>query len=235
MSNKLKQLENLLDNLQIVDLSYQLEVDMPSWPTQARYGRTKYESYEFGDLAIHYLIMMSEHTGTHIDAPYHFIPEGKSVEKLNLKQLIGPAIKINAVNLGKKELLTVEQIKKHERDEGEIKPGDSIFIRFGWDKKWDIQPNCRDFLNDWPGLSQKAAEYLVKKNVSLVGCDTLSLDVYGSEECPAHYQLLGNEIPIIENLNKLSLLPNRFYIFCLPMKLKEGSGSPIRVIALFDK
>ena len=78
-----------------------------------------------------------------------------------------------------------------------------MLVRYGWDERWATGPEGRSFLEDWPGLSGEAAGYLVEKGVALVGCDTLAIDVFTSEENPAHYALLGNEVYIVENLKNL--------------------------------
>ena len=80
-----------------------------------------------------------------------------------------------------------------------------------------------------------AAQYLVEKGVSLVGCDTLAIDAFGSEEHPAHYTLLGNEVYIVENLKNLDKLPSWSLFMAFPLKVKGGSGSPVRTLALMHR
>ena len=99
-------------------------------------------------------------------------------------------------------------------------------------RRWTTGPEGRRFLEDWPGLSGEAAEYLVGKGVSLVGCDTLAIDATVSTENPAHYALLGNEVYIVENLKNLDRLPPFCLFLALPLKIKGGSGSPVRAVAL---
>ncbi len=219
------------ENVKIVDLSYTLEEGMPAWPTQARYSATVYESYDYGDVAVHSGICMSEHTGTHIDAPKHFIRGGTPIDELDPGTVMGRGVTIHAEDLKPREVLTLERIHAFEKENGEITRGDIVMIRFGWDEKYALQPGCADFLKDWPGLSGEAAEYLVEKAVAVVGCDTLSLDAFGVEVNICHNILLGNGIPIIENICNLRLLPPFSYIIGLPNKFKGGSGSPIRLVA----
>lgn len=234
-NNFICMMQNVINHARIVDLSYDLEENMPAWPTQARYGSTVYESYDFGDAAIHSSVILSEHTGTHIDAPKHFIPGGCSIDQLDIKTVMGRGVTIVATNIGEKEVLTLAQIKEFEKQNSEIEPGDIIMIRFGWDAKWALQPYCGNFLKNWPGLSEEAAKYFVHKKVSAVGCDTLSLDAYGVKENVCHNILLGAGIPIIENINNLSNLPAFSYVIGLPNKFKGGSGSPIRMAAFVQE
>jgi kynurenine formamidase len=97
-----------------IDLSHTLEEDIPAYPTHARFGMTLYESYEYGDAARHYGLTLSEHTGTHMDAPLHFIPEGSAhygTDEIPLDRLAGRAATIEATDLGAGDLLDVKRIE----------------------------------------------------------------------------------------------------------------------------
>ena len=218
-----------------VDLSHTLEEDIPAYPTHARFGKTLYESYEYGDAARHYGLTMSEHTGTHLDAPLHFISEGPvhyGTDEIPLDRLAGRAATIEATDLGPGDLLMVRRIEAWEEEHGSIEAKDRVLFRFAWDRRWATGPQGRCFLEDWPGLSGEAAKYLVGKGVSLVGCDTLAIDAAVSTENPAHYALLGSEVYIVENLKNLDRLPPFCLFLALPLKIRGGSGSPVRAVAL---
>ena len=224
------------DGYEWVDLSHTLEEDIPAWPTHARFGKSPLRvDYAAGDVARHYGLTLSEHTGTHMDAPLHFIPEGPAhygTDEIPLDRLAGRAATIDATDLGAGDLFGVGRIEAWEEEHGHIEAGDRVLIRYGWDRRWTTGPEGRRFLEDWPGLSGGAAEYLVGKGVSLVGCDTLAMDAAVSTENPAHHALLGNEVYIVENLKNLDRLPP----FCLLPRVtaedKGGSGSPVRAVAL---
>jgi len=223
------------DGYEWVDLSHTLEEDIPAYPTHARFGKALYESYEYGDVAHHYGLTMSEHTGTHMDAPLHFISGGPAhygTDEIPLDCLAGRAATIEATDLGAGGLLGVGRIEAWEEEHGPIEAGDRVLIRYGWDRRWTTGPERRHFLEDWPGLSGEAAEYLVGKGVSLVGCDTLAVDAAVSTENPAHYALLGSEVYIVENLKNLDRLPPFCLFHAFPLKIKGGSGSPVRAVAL---
>ena len=199
MNNAIETMAELVGNqLKLVDLSHNLEVGMPSCLTHARFGRVQHEAIEYGDAFTHAALIMSEHTGTHMDC------------------------------------LPVEFIQAWEKEHGEIRAKDFVLFRFGWDKKWDVQPNCKPYEHDWPGLGQEASEYLKEKGVSVVGTDALALDAGDAVVCPAHDVLLGADIFILEALDKLDTLPPFCYIVALPLKVKNGSGAPTRVIALVE-
>ena len=223
------------DGYEWVDLSHTLEEDIPAYPTHARFGKTLYESYEYGDAARHYGLTMSEHTGTHMDAPLHFISEGPAhygTDEIPLGRLAGRAATIGATDLGADDLVKVGYIEAWEEEHAPIEAGDRVLIRYGWDLRWATGPEGRRFLEGWPGLSGEAAQYLVGKGVTLVGCDTLAIDAAGSTEHPAHYALLGSEVYIFENLKNLDRLPPFCLFLALPLKIKGGSGSPVRAVAL---
>ena len=228
----------LLGELEVVDLSHTLEEGIPAWPTHARFGRVLYESYELGDVAHHYGLTMSEHTGTHLDAPLHFIAEGPAhygVDKVSLDRLAGRAATIAATDLEPGDLLTVAHIRRWEKEHGPVAPRDKVLFRFGWDRLWGTGSDGRTFLEYWPGLGKDAAEYLVEKEVSLVGCDTAAVDASKTGGNPAHYALLGNEVCIVENLKNLGRLPPFCVFMAFPLKVRGGSGSPVRALAFVPR
>ena len=221
-----------------VDLSHTLEEGIPAWPTHARFSSVPYESQSLGDVATHHGFTISEHTGTHMDAPLHFVPEGPAhygTDEIPLQRLAGRAATIDATDLGAGDLLGRDRIEAWEREHGPIEPGDRVLFRYGWDERWATGAEGRRFLEDWPGLSGGAAEYLVGRGTALVGCDALAVDAAGSEENPAHHALLGNEVYVVENLKNLRLLPPFCLFVALPLKIKGGSGSPVRAVALVPR
>lgn len=227
----IEELVFICEKADVVDLTHTMEVGMPAWPTQARYSSVIYESYDYGDPAIHSGITLSEHTGTHMDAPKHFVKNGKSIDQLSVKTLLGRGVFVEADYIAPKETYPLNDMIDFEKENGEIRKGDIVMFHFGWDKKWSIQPNGGPYLKDWPGVSKEVAEYLKDKEVSAVGCDALSLDAFGADN-HCHHILLGNGIPIIENLVNLSLLPVFSFVIGLTNKFKDGSGSPLRIYAL---
>ncbi len=221
-----------------IDLSHTLEEGIPAWPTHARFSSTLYESQKLGDVATHHGLTISEHTGTHMDAPLHFAPEGPAhygTDEIPLERLAGRAATMDATNLGPDDLLGVDRIRVWEDEHGSIERGDRVLVRYGWDERWATGPEGRRFLEDWPGLSGEAAEYLVRKGVALVGCDTLAVDAAGSAENLAHHALLGNEVYVVENLKNLGTLPPFCLFVAFPLKIKGGSGSPVRAVALVPR
>lgn len=227
-------LEQFLENSVAIDMTRMLETGMPNWPTQPPFSAVTNESLEWGDGSYHRTITMSEHTGTHIDAGCHFVPGTKSIDEVPVTQIMGRAVNIDATDTPPRGDFSLEKLKEFEHKYGEIKAGDIVFFYFGWEEKYALKPGNKEYNKDWPGISTEVGTYLLKKRVKAVGCDCLALDADGSTY-PNHNILLGNDINILENVDKLSELPHFFTVIGLPFRLKGGSGSTLRLIAFVDK
>lgn len=221
------------ENMVLVDLTHKLEVTIPVWPTHPIFCHEVVESYDRGDVACNHSIGMSEHTGTHFDAPLHFIRGGAAIDRLSLNSFFGRMVKIDARDCRPCEAIGIDRIAAFERDHGPITAGDAVFFHFGWDRFWGDPADRQHFLRDWPGLSREGAEYLLQREVRAVGSDCLSLDCYGSTDFPAHRLLLGAGIPIGENFARLGEVPPLSFLITLPLPIVGGSGSPIRAVAGF--
>lgn len=219
-----------------IDLSHTLEEQMPVWPTLSKYYHTLWFSIHFGDDATAYQLVMNEHTGTHVDAPGHYMPPGhpehKWVDEVSVETWMGRAVLINCRELEPRSTVPASRVEDWEAEHGRIKTGDIVVFDFGWCAKWASRPDDTEFMKDWPGLGIECAGLLVERGVNAVGVDTLSPDVYASEGDPVHRTLLGNGVVIIENLANLDGLSPFFYLIALPLKIKDGTGSPIRAVAL---
>lgn len=230
-----KELTNKFNEMEIIDLTHYMETGMPVWPTHPPFYHNQVESVLQGDIASHFAISLGEHCGTHLDAPRHFFPNNISVDNVELRKFYGRALKIEATNKGELGLLTAEDLKQWENTHVIIEKNDIILIHFGWDEYWNVKPKSKKFLANWPGLSEDGAKYLYSKKVKAVGTDALALDVFGNDENPTHKVLLSNNILIIENLHNLKFLPDEVFFSTWPLKIKDGSGSPIRAVAFYSK
>lgn len=214
----------------LVDLSYTFEVGMPSWPTHPHYFSNAVEWYENGSYFNQ--VSFCEHNGTHLDAPAHFVPGGAGVDALEPAVFFSRALIVDLfADYGEEHWLTKAHLQDWETGHGEIQRGDMVFVRFGMDRKYALQPNQKPFLEKWGGVSKEAAEYLVEKGVGIVGTDTLCIDAYDNPDNDAHNVFLKNGVLVIENLARLHELPPAVGVAALPLKFKGGSGSPVRVIA----
>ncbi|HHT24878.1 MAG TPA: cyclase family protein [Clostridiaceae bacterium] len=223
---------------EIIDLSNQIQRRMPRYFSHPPFSLNVWTSKQFGDATNFNMIVGGEHCGTHVDASLHFFDKtegGKSIEEYSIDNFIGSCVRLLFPESTSETLITVEQIKSQEQEDDPIKEGDIVLFYFGWGKYFNDLSDQKRFLDDWPGLSKEAAEYLVEKGVKMVGCDTLAIDATKTmltREYPAHNVLLENEVLITECLANIDKLPYRSFYFGVPLNLKDGTGCPIRAFAV---
>lgn len=167
-------------------------------------------------------ITMRTHSGTHIDAPSHIIPNAKSLDKFPIDHFIGQAI---VLDCSKENSITLDFLKEKK---DKIKGCDFVLFYTSWQQKW----NSDDYFSDFPTLTAEAAKYLIQFKLKAIGFDHISADKMDSTELPIHNLLLENEILIIENLNNLDqLIAKQFELNCIPLKIENTDGAPIRAFA----
>jgi len=167
---------------------------------------------------------MGAHTGTHVDAPVHFIEGGSGADVLDLGILIGPAIVIDAT---KEERISAKSLENFEIDDG----AERVLFRTRNSEIWKSTPD--KFFPTFVGIPKDGAEWLVEKDVKLVGIDYLSIAPFHEAE-PTHKVLLEAGIIPIEGLDLSGIAPGSYFLVCLPLKIKGSDGAPARVILLQD-
>ncbi len=193
--------------MQFLDLTMHLNDTMSVYPGDVRPIIEHLES----DGIKHMRLVISSHHGTHIDAPAHMIPGGKTLSDFPITALVGEGIVIDLHNKLGYEL---------------IKPGDIVFLFTNHTSK--IYTHA--FYENNPVMSEEIARMLVDKKVKMVGIDSYSID---NPPFPSHRILLGSNILIVENLvNLKTLVGKRFRCYALPLNLDQADGSPCRVIAI---
>lgn len=217
--------------MQIIDLTYTIEEGMTTFNSYwhpfveiNQIGRHGHEGRETRKVSI------GTHTGTHIDAPLHFVKDGLSVDKISLEDLWGDVEIIDFRYLTKGSCITESMLKNE-------KLGKKVIFNFGWGKYW----GSKDFYNDYPYFDIKAAEYLVNNGVKLIGIDTpspddskiiLDKDSLGSDkDSPIHKIFLENGVLLVEYLANLDKVKdcNNWKIAVMPLKIKNADGAPARV------
>jgi len=175
-------------------------------------------------------VHIGSHSGTHADAPYHFVADGARVDELDLSLFVGPAVVVDLRGKGARERITADDLEPYRERLG---PGVIAVLRTGWEEHYGT-PRYYDH----PFLDRAAAEDLVARGVSTVALDALSVDetfVEGPhpEGYPAHKVILGAGGVIVENLANLSALdfPNQV-LSLLPIKLGAADGAPVRAVAM---
>ena len=176
------------------------------------------------------LLFMSSHTGTHIDAPFHFVKNGKKIHEIPPERLVNEAILIK-IRKKPNEAISKTDIQKFEKKFGAIQVGETVIFWTGWQK--NLEKDI--YFTKNPGLSISAAKYLVSKKINLVGIDSPSIDLGKDSKFSVHHILAKNNILIVENLANLDKIkPIKFHLITVPLKLKNATGSPIRAFGFVD-
>ncbi len=209
-----------------IDLSLLIEPKIPLFPGAPPPQSISWENIKENGYNLE-LLFMSSHTGTHIDAPYHFSEDGLTVEKIPLNRLIQNAILIKIFKK-RNQSITISDIKDFERKYEPIPQNSTIVFYTNWQKN----SKKSYFFTENPGLNENAAKYLVSKNINLVGIDSPSIDLGKNSKFPVHKIFSKKNILIVENLDNLEKIPSQKFLFSIfPLKLKGASGSPIRAVA----
>lgn len=210
-----------------VDLTIEISPNLPSFPGSPKprfisWAEKKKDGYNME------LIFFSSHSGTHIDAPFHFIEKGIKINQIPLERLVTSAI-ICKVKKGMDAFITKADIVKFEEKHGKILSNSTVIFATDWHKNL----LKKFYFTKNPGLSLNAARYLASKKINLVGIDSPSIDVGRDKSFLAHHILLKKGILILENLCNLEKISKlHFTLVVLPLKLKGATGSPVRAIAL---
>jgi kynurenine formamidase len=210
--------------MHVLDLSLEINSNLqvfPGSPQPLFLKWTKYDVHSYDSE----IMMMSTHTGTHLDAPSHFVAHTESIDMIEVERLVSPAVLLHLPK-GANGLITLDDL----HDIKEIERGISIVFRTGWQN----MINNKDYMISNPGLSMAAAEFLAEKKVNAVAIDGPSIDIGSDEHFSAHKTLLGKGILIVENLCNLESLDHKdtFTLLINPLKLKGASGSPVRALAI---
>ena len=227
-----------LRSAEVVDLSQTLEEHMPHYPTHSKFFHNLWGSYWHGGRSLTYQLVMNEHNGTHVDAPAHFISDAKpeahvTIDRVPAGRLLGRGVRLDCKNMKEGEYVTADFIESWEQKHGPLEAGDIVLFNFGWSAHWQLRPQDERYTKDWPGVSHDAARYLVEKSVAALGVDTLSPDPPAAlASNPIHPFVLERQVLIIENLTNLDRLPDIFLFVAAPLKIRGGSGSPIRALAI---
>jgi arylformamidase len=206
-----------------IDVTVPLKEGMAIWPGDVTIKIERRRSMDRGDAANNSAISLGVHTGTHMDAPKHFIKDGKSIDKLPLETSVGPA---RVIEIKDKISIKPEELKQHN-----IKKGERILF------KTVNSPRCWQtdaFVNDFVFVTRDAAQFLVDAGVILVGVDYLSvgspMDPDKAMRPDTHQILLGAGLYLIEGLNLTAIKAGDYNLICLPLKLMDAEGSPVRAI-----
>jgi arylformamidase len=207
----------------IIDLSVTLRDGMPVWPGN---NGVKIEVMSSPDGHVAEKYASITHSGTHVDAPLHFIKNGTTVDRIPLETMIGNGFVLHPEPEGVE--ITAKSLQKVWKKNYD---GNIILVNTGWDVKRSFSS---EFQEDFPGLSEDAANFIIEHGVKFMGIDTLGIEPYSHKDFTVHKILLGKNIPFIEDLCNLQSLQEgrKYLIVALPLKIGDASGSMARVVAL---
>lgn len=166
------------------------------------------------------LITMGSHTGTHVDAPRHFIDDGPMLGEVALEHMVGPALVVDCRGRAMVDAAALAGAA--------IEPGDIVLCRTDNSSRW----RAREFQRDFVHVTLDAAEHLLARGVRTLGFDYLSIEEFGSRDFPVHHRLLGAGVFVIEGLDLGAVEAGRYYLVCLPLKFPELDGAPARAVLL---
>jgi arylformamidase len=207
----------------IYDVTVAISERMPVWPGDRSVRIEHLESIHRGDPANVSRLHLGSHTGTHVDAPRHFLPQGLTVDKLPLDLLVGPAL-VAEVEPGEELAISPRELARVPLPKDTAR----LLLKTRNSRLWENGQS--EFQRDYVHLSPEAAEWLVEQGIRLVGVDYLSVEALAVEEHRVHHTLLGAGVVIIEGLD-LSRVPlGPCELVCLPLKIDGGDGAPARVV-----
>jgi len=232
----------------VIDLTYAFDANSVYWPTAEQFKlETDFEGVtDKGYFYSAYRFSAAEHGGTHLDSPVHFAKGHLTVDELPLDRLMGSAIVIDVTTkcaTNPDYLVSVADFENWEKQNGRIAPDTIVLLRTGFGK---FYPDRKKYLGTdergadavpklhFPGLDPEAARWLTQnRSIKAIGLDTASIDRGQSTLFESHRILFDKNIPAFENVANLDQLPVKgFSVIALPMKIKGGSGGPLRIVAL---
>lgn len=208
--------------MRIHDISLPLSDSLVVWPGDPPVRITQPAHLDRGDPYTVSRLDMGAHTGTHVDAPAHFIQGGSGVDRLDLDLLVGPA---QVVHVAEASALTPDLLGSLA-----IPPGTERLL-FRTRNSEDWAGGRQEFREDYVGITGGGARWLVRRGVKLVGIDYLSVSTY-DDLMPPHQTLLGAGVIVVEGLDLRSIAPGAYQLVCLPLKLVDGDGAPARAILI---
>lgn len=222
--------------MKIIDLSHRIYDGLTTHPSHPRIVINDFVGHAF--TAPRYLppckgfatkqLLISDHAGTHVDAPTHFHAQSESIDQQDLNKFFGEAILLDVSSKEMRQPVDLELVRKTlEKDDLEVHTGDIVLIR-AWEGRW----NDPDF-HHVNGLAIDSARWLMAQGMKAVGIDLGNIEDNGDMTRCVHMFLLGEKVPIYENLANLDALPVKRFLFAgFPLFLKGCTGSPVRAAAL---
>ncbi|WP_051361374.1 cyclase family protein [Desulfuromonas sp. TF] len=205
------------DDAEWIDISVPITEEMATWPGDPPVIIDRVLDMAAGDDVTLSRLETGLHAGTHVDAPLHFLPGGARIDAMPIEAMTGP---VRVIAIDADERIEVAHLRKER-----LAAGERVLFKTRNSRLWAEKGFIRDFVH----LSLEAAEYLAGTGVRSVGIDYLSVSGYGKEAGEVHRVLLGAGVWIIEGLDLSRVVPGRYRLFCLPLKIAGAEAAPARV------
>lgn len=209
--------------MKIWDISLTISPNLPTWPGDPKAVIERVSAISDGANANVSRMDMGVHTGTHVDAPLHFIDGTSAVEAMNLEVLIGPARVVQVAD--DVNVIDREVLEKLDIPDGTTR----VLFKTRNSKYW--ANHVREFQTDFVGIDESGSKYLVEKGIRLVGVDYLSVAPY-KQSRPTHQVLLGANMVIVEGVDLSAVQPGEYQLICLPLKIEGSDGAPARAVLI---
>jgi arylformamidase len=207
--------------MKIHDITLSISPDMPVWPGDPAVVLEQVSSMDAGAHDNVSRLACGVHTGTHVDAPHHFMNNHRTVESLALDILVGPACVVQIPE-------DVKVVRSEDLEKAAIPPGTvRLLLKTSNSLLW--AGGEKGFFTGFVGISADGADWLVQHNIKLIGIDYLSVAPY-HQSIPTHRALLAAGVIIVEGLDLSAVAPGTYALYCLPLKLEGSDGAPARTI-----
>lgn len=204
----------------LIDITVALHDGLAHWPGSCGFTRTLVSDMAQGANCNGSETRFDLHVGTHVDAPWHFVEDGKPVDQMDLTRLVGPAY---VAYLPETSMVSADDLDSLSLPSGV----ERLLLKTRNSKLWEM--NVKEFREDFVAVRADAAEWIVRRGIRLVGIDYLSIAPY-TDSMPTHQILLKAEVAVIEGLNLTGVEPGEYELLCLPMKLMGADGAPARAV-----
>lgn len=201
------------------DISVPLCDSMVQWPGDPVCRIERVRKMEQGDMCNLTHLSMSVHTGTHMDAPRHFLPDGITMEKMPMEPVIG---RCRVIEFEVEDQITADDLKKLRLLSGQR----LLFKTRNSARSWTMKEFDKDFIS----IRSDAAQVLADLKIMTVGVDYMSIGGYGKDVVETHQIMLGAGIWVIEGLNLSEIKPGYYDLICLPVKIEGADGAPCRAV-----
>jgi len=211
--------KKVFEGRRVIDVTRRILSGMTVWPGDPVVLVERTDSIAEGAVANVSRFSMGVHSGTYMDAPLHFIDDGRDIDSIDITRFFGRALVVDAPSdrIGE-ELLETYDLSRVQ----------AVFFRTRASKRDEMTP----FWDEYPAITAGCAEYLIQRGIVMVGTDYFSVELCRDNRYPVHKAFLSHGVAIVENLNLKEAEPGEYEYICLPLRITGSDGSPVRVLLI---